>query len=146
MAIYSCIHDSLVQSPSLSRLHMPWFQSMADMIFLCVWLLMKSWLLNYADWIILQGIPEQLMWTQGWLFLIGFKVTMYWLLLLACTSCCFQRHTVLGDILLYIMQKNLLIEEWLKHSHFCKQNFQVHTLECMLLFIDYSHCNSFILV
>ena len=64
-------------------------------------LLLKSWLLNYTDWIILQGIPEQLMWTQGWLLLIGFKVTMFWLLLLACTSCCFQRYTVWWYITLH---------------------------------------------
>ena len=52
MVIYSSIHDSLVQSPSLSRLHMPWFQSTADMIFVVVVveiLTIELYWLNYAS-------------------------------------------------------------------------------------------------
>ena len=53
MVIYSSIHDSLVQSPSLSRLHMPWFQrtpSMQTWFFVVVEILITElYWLNYTS-------------------------------------------------------------------------------------------------
>ena len=103
--IYSGIHDSLVQSPSLSRLHMPWFQrtlSMTDMIFFCC-----CWNPDY--WITLIELYFK-GYQSNW---CGHKDGYDWLASkLLCIDCYYLLvHRVVfsgipyGDILLYIMQK-----------------------------------------